>query len=112
MVLTKIPMENLSEALLNRIHANLSFICTTYIRGPPPESPKIPLPQHLADIYVKCSKLLGRNPMLDYADCILNNWEFTEEAAGKLVPQSLEDITIINMFTGTPRGANQANFSS
>jgi len=54
------------------------------------------VPRCVASGFVECSRKLGRKPMLDYADCVLYNWEMIDPHAG-FTPSNLR---LLRRFTG------------
>jgi len=87
-----------SEDDLNRIHSLYSYVCTGYIRTReyPGQPPLGTLPRFLARGWVKVSRMLGRNPMLDYSDCVLDNWERLDQKG----MMTMGNLRLLNRLTG------------
>eukprot|EP00930_Biecheleria_cincta_P002882 TRINITY_DN103857_c0_g1_i1.p1 TRINITY_DN103857_c0_g1~~TRINITY_DN103857_c0_g1_i1.p1 ORF type:complete len:1148 (-),score=186.84 TRINITY_DN103857_c0_g1_i1:129-3341(-) len=116
----------LSEGALEALHSCLGYICLAYVRSPPdiyhdgivlgtqsdnqgdnqgydsatkllgrPPDEEV-LPLWLARPWIMCSNLLKRRPMLDYAGCVLNNWERINPEG----PISPSNVRLLRRFTG------------
>lgn len=112
----------LSEAVLESLHSTLGYICLSYVRSPPdiyddglvlesvstdPEKESAKkllgrppdeqvLPSWLARPWIMTSNMLKRRPMLDYAGCVLNNWERINPEG----PISPSNVRLLRRFTG------------
>mmetsp|Transcript_16856 Transcript_16856/g.27833 ORF Transcript_16856/g.27833 Transcript_16856/m.27833 type:complete len:615 (-) Transcript_16856:1112-2956(-) len=88
----------MSEDELNRAHSLLSYLGVAYVRTQeyPGQPPLQKLPRFLSRGWVMVSRKLGRHPMLDYADCVLYNWERLDQKA----TMTMGNIRLLNRFTG------------
>ncbi|GAB5373226.1 hypothetical protein AAMO2058_001732100, partial [Amorphochlora amoebiformis] len=96
-------IDTFSEDELNRAHSLYSYISIAYIRGSQGfeqdtrEKKNIPvLPRYIASGWIKISEKIGRNPMLDYSDCVLDNWERLDKNG----PISMDNLRLLSRFTG------------
>ena len=94
---------------LECLHSALGYVCLAYIH-PPPEiyeetssssimvqlSQAEALPNWLTWPWLCVSERLERRPMLDYAGCVLNNWERIDSEKD-LKPSN---IRLLRRFTG------------
>jgi hypothetical protein len=80
---------------LERVHALLGYLGCAYVRVSGKSSLDV-LPVFLAKGWVRVSDMLQRRPMLDYADCVLFNWERLDPAG----PISMDNIRLLHRFTG------------
>eukprot|EP00468_Gymnochlora_sp_CCMP2014_P000111 CAMPEP_0167744344 /NCGR_PEP_ID=MMETSP0110_2-20121227/2537_1 /TAXON_ID=629695 /ORGANISM="Gymnochlora sp., Strain CCMP2014" /LENGTH=977 /DNA_ID=CAMNT_0007628851 /DNA_START=463 /DNA_END=3396 /DNA_ORIENTATION=- len=89
--------ESMSADELNRAHSLFSYLSFAYVRVKGPFiKPLTKLPRFLSKGWVKVSNMLGRQPMLDYCDCVLNNWERLD----KTKKMTMENLRMLNRFTG------------
>ena len=102
-------IEALSAGELECLHSLLGYVCLSYIHSPPeiyedssienimvPLLPKTLLPNFLSIPWLCVSERLERRPMLDYAGCVLNNWERLDPQR-PLVPSN---VRLLRRFTG------------
>lgn len=103
-------IENLSEGQLESLHSMLGYVCLAYLHSPPEIyeqdaepvnimsscQPLDTLPPWLSRPWLCVSEKLERRPMLDYAGCVLNNWERIDPRR-PLVPSNLR---LLRRFTG------------
>eukprot|EP00434_Breviolum_minutum_P019310 symbB.v1.2.017021.t1/scaffold1316.1/size125546/11 len=99
--------KNLTEGELECLHSVLGYACLAYLHSPPDiyeqdvdesinimgrptDTDTLPVP------WICVSEKLGRRPMLDYAGCVLNNWERIDPE-GPLKPSNLR---LLRRFTG------------
>jgi len=93
--LSKLNVRDLSdEDSRCRVHSLYSYIVVAFIRDKQDEQTRVP--SYLSRGYVEISEILGRKPSLDYADCVLYNWERIDRD-GPLLPGN---IRLLNRFTG------------
>ena len=79
-----------------RVHSLYSYIVVAFIRDCADVENTTLVPSYLSRGYVEISEMLGRKPSLDYADCVLYNWERIDRD-GPLLPRN---IRLLNRFTG------------
>eukprot|EP00931_Biecheleriopsis_adriatica_P085010 TRINITY_DN5914_c0_g1_i4.p1 TRINITY_DN5914_c0_g1~~TRINITY_DN5914_c0_g1_i4.p1 ORF type:complete len:1077 (-),score=151.97 TRINITY_DN5914_c0_g1_i4:216-3446(-) len=114
-------LQLLSEAELECLHSTLGYVCLSYLRPPPDIYEKMSvsesdegqpqrahtnilsryhdldsLPHFLALPWIISSAMLKRKPMLDYAGCVLNNWERIDPNG----PMSPGNVRMLRRFTG------------
>lgn len=106
-------LAKLSEGQLECLHSILSYLCLAYLRCFPDiyeedvkektqnlileKAPEIDvLPSCLALPWLLVSRRIDRKPMLDYAGCVLNNWERID-SFGPISPQN---VRMLRRFTG------------
>mmetsp|Transcript_106953 Transcript_106953/g.255238 ORF Transcript_106953/g.255238 Transcript_106953/m.255238 type:complete len:1036 (-) Transcript_106953:117-3224(-) len=102
-------LEELTEGELECLHSALGYVCLAYVHsvvdvyeknvafnivGTSEEITK--LPDWLAAPYLGVSRRLDRQPMLDYAGCVLNNWERLDPK-GPIKPSN---VRLLRRFTG------------
>jgi len=107
----KEALDVLSEGEAESLHSLLGYICLAYLHGPPDvyekgQTVKLDilgrrpdldhLPAWLSMPWICVSERLERRPMLDYAGCVLNNWERLDPA-GPIKPSNLR---LLRRFTG------------
>ncbi|CAL1161882.1 unnamed protein product [Cladocopium goreaui] len=104
--------KDLSEGELECLHSVLGYVCLAYIHSPPDvyeqdadetvnimgrlESAELRLPKWLSMPWLSVSQTLGRRPMLDYAGCVLNNWERIDPER----PLKPSNLRLLRRFTG------------
>lgn len=103
--------KNLTEGELECLHSVLGYACLAYLHSPPDiyeqdvdESINImgrptdtdTLPVWLSRPWICVSEKLGRRPMLDYAGCVLNNWERIDPET----PLKPSNLRLLRRFTG------------
>ena len=82
-ILAKVNTKDaLTHQQLEMLHADLSYIATAYVVRKDDVSKQQSIPHALATLWVRVSEALGRKPMMDYSDCVLNNW--SKDASGKV----------------------------
>ena len=87
----------LSDGELERAHALYGYVATAYVRASERDGRELDaVPSFLARGWCAVSALLGRKPMVDYADCVLHNWERVD-ASG---PIEIDNIRMLLRFTG------------
>ena len=79
-----------------RVHSLYSYIVVAFVRDHVDTENATFVPSYLSRGYVEISNILGRKPSLDYADCVLYNWERIDRE-GPLLPSN---IRLLNRFTG------------
>ncbi len=86
-----------SEEVLERVHALYGYIGKGYVHGSAADA-KAPLvvPDFLAAGWLTAADRIGRHPTIDYADCVLNNWQRIDPKGG-ITP---ENIRLLHRFTG------------
>ena len=102
-------IEKLSAGELECLHSLLGYVCLSYIHSPPEIYEqdvalnimvqlveKSELPKFLSIPWLCVSEKLDRRPMLDYAGCVLNNWERLDPQR-PLVPSN---VRLLRRFTG------------
>lgn len=82
--------------VLERVHSLYGYISKGYVHGTEDAEGTYNLPEFLSAGYLAVSGKLGRHPTIDYADCVLCNWERVDPTSG-ITP---ENIRILNRFTG------------
>lgn len=105
-------LEELTEGKLECLHSALGYVCLAYVRsvvdvyekneknvacnivGTFEETTKVP--DWLAAPYLAVSRRVDRQPMLDYAGCVLNNWERLDPN-GPIKPSN---VRLLRRFTG------------
>ncbi|CAE7404862.1 Ido1 [Symbiodinium natans] len=107
----KEALEVLTEGEAECLHSLLGYICLAYLHGPTDvyekgQTVKLDilgrrphldhLPAWLSMPWVGVSERLQRRPMLDYAGCVLNNWERLDPT-GPIKPSNLR---LLRRFTG------------
>ena len=85
-----------SADVLERVHGLYGYIGKGFVHGIVGEDGAQVVPSFLAAGWYSVSAKLGRHPTIDYADCVLYNWERID-AGGPLTP---ENIRLLNRFTG------------
>ena len=87
-----------SDEALERVHALYGYIGKGYVHKSNTADPKAPLvvPDFLAAGWLAVSDRLDRHPTIDYAGCVLNNWQRIDPERG-IVP---ENIRLLHRFTG------------
>jgi len=85
-----------SEDVLERVHSLLGYIGKGYVHGGEAVDGAQSVPKFLADPWIAVSDRLGRHPTIDYANCVLYNWERIDKR-GPIIP---DNIRILNRFTG------------
>ena len=81
-IASKVNANSLTPQQLEMLHADLSYIGTAYVVGKDEDSKINYLPTVFGNLWVKVSGLVGRKPMMDYSDCVLNNW--AKDASGNV----------------------------
>ena len=101
-------MADLDAPQLERLHSLFGYLGSAYVRGDSYQDPAyetsghdhpvapIIIPAFLAKGWCMVSRKLGRKPMIDYADCVLNNWERLDSAQ----PITTDNVRLLNRFTG------------
>jgi len=82
--------------VLERVHALYGYIGKGYVHGLLAPCGAHVVPEFLASGWLAVSEMLQREPTIDYADCVLCNWERIDKSAG-LTP---DNIRILCRFTG------------
>jgi indoleamine 2,3-dioxygenase len=87
-----------SEERLERVHALYGYIGKGFVLGSGAVDARAALvvPEFLAAGWLAVANRLGRHPTLDYADCVLNNWERIDPLGG-ITP---ENVRLLHRFTG------------
>lgn len=108
---TRQAIASLSDGELEALHSILGYVCLAYVHAPPEiyeqdaenlvnimarTSQLASLPEWLSRPWICVSEKLERRPMLDYAGCVLNNWERIDPR-GPLVPSN---VRLLRRFTG------------
>jgi len=85
------------EDVLERVHGLFGYVGRGYAHGAAASADgSHRVPKFLSDGWLRVSERLGRLPTIDYANCVLYNWERID-AAGPMTP---DNIRILNRFTG------------
>ena len=85
-----------STDVLERVHGLYGYIGKAYVHGVVGADGAHVVPSFLAEGWYAVAGRLGRHPTIDYASCVLYNWERIEEGA----PLTPENIRLLNRFTG------------
>ena len=84
--------------VLERVHGLYGYLGKGYVHGTTAldEDGALSVPAYMSAGWLAVSHRLGRPPTIDYADCVLYNWERLDPRAG-MTP---ENIRMLNRFTG------------
>ena len=88
-----------SEEVLERVHALYGYLGKGYVLAAPKAAGADgahTVPDFISAGWLAVSERLGRPPTIDYADCVLNNWQRIDPDAG-ITP---ENIRLLHRFTG------------
>ena len=94
--LTNLIASEKSLDVLERVHALYGYIGKGYVHGHVDGDGAQHVPPFLSTGWLAVSSKIGRQPTIDYADCVLNNWERIVPN-GPLTP---ENLRLLNRFTG------------
>ena len=87
----------LSDGELERAHALYGYVATAYVRASDRGGRELDaVPSFLARGWCAVSAVLGRKPMVDYADCVLHNWERVDPTGAI----EIDNIRMLLRFTG------------
>ena len=88
----------LSEGELERAHALYGYVATAYVRASRQDGGELAaIPSFLAVGWCAVSSLLGRKPMVDYADCVLHNWQRVDASNPSI---EIGNVRMLLRFTG------------
>jgi hypothetical protein len=82
--------------VLERVHSLYGYIGKGYVHGRAEADGAQSVPSFISEGWLAVSAKLGRHPTIDYADCVLNNWQRIDPH-GPITP---ENIRLLNRFTG------------
>ena len=89
-----------SSDVLERVHGLFGYIGKGYVHrnhtATVSNGEASSVPSYLAKGWLAVSQQIGRLPTLDYADCVLYNWERIDPRA----PITPENVRLLNRFTG------------
>jgi indoleamine 2,3-dioxygenase len=82
--------------VLERVHSLFGYVGKGYVHGSAAADGAQRVPAFLGRPWLCVSARLRRHPTIDYADCVLYNWERID-ADGPMTP---ENVRLLNRFTG------------